>query len=61
MMVENDTKQLESILKRPCRLCDLETIARFKKYCFNFKFKPGKEQVIVDTLSSQSSSRIPLS
>ena len=29
----------------------LETIPRFKKYCFNFKFKPGKELVIVDTLS----------
>jgi hypothetical protein len=52
--VENDHKPLESILKKslaqaPPRLQRL--LLRLQKYTFNFRYKPGKELVVADTLS----------
>lgn len=54
IVVENDHKPLESILKKPLsqappRLQRL--LPRLQKYTFNFKYRPGKELVIADTLS----------
>lgn len=54
IVVENDHKPLESILKKPLsqappRLQRL--LLRLQKYTFNFKYRPGKELVIADTLS----------
>lgn len=54
IVVENDHKPLESILKKPLsqappRLQRL--LLGLQKYTFNFKYRPGKELVIADTLS----------
>ena len=54
MIVENDHKPLESILKKslvqsPPRLQRL--FLRLQKYCFEFKCTPGKDLIIADTLS----------
>lgn len=54
IVVENDHKPLESILKKPIsqappRLQRL--LLRLQKYTFNFKYRPGKELVIADPLS----------
>ena len=54
MIVENDHKPLESILKKslvqsPPRLQRL--FLRLQKFCFEFKCTPGKDLIIADTLS----------
>ena len=54
MIVENDHKPLESILKKslvqsPPILQRL--LFRLQKYCFEFKCTPGKDLIIADTLS----------
>ena len=54
VIVENDHKPLESILKKslvqsPPRLQRL--LLRLQKYCFDFKYTPGKDLIIADTLS----------
>ena len=54
MIVENDHKPLESILKKslvqsPPRPHML--LLSLQKYCFEFKYTPGKDLIITDTLS----------
>nr|XP_034322405.1 uncharacterized protein K02A2.6-like [Crassostrea gigas] len=54
IVVQNDHKPLESILKKPLsqappRLQRL--LLRLQKYTFNFKYRPGKELVVADALS----------
>jgi hypothetical protein len=54
ILVENDHKPLEIILKKslhnaPLRLQRM--LLRLQKYDFTYKHKPGKDLVVADTLS----------
>lgn len=54
IVVENDHKPLESILKKPQSQASLRLqrlLLRLQKYTLNFKYRPGKELVIAATLS----------
>lgn len=54
IVVENDHKPLESILKNPLSQAPprfQRLLLRFQKYTFNFKYRLGKELVNADTLS----------
>ena len=56
VLVENDHKPLEIILKKslddaPLRLRLQRMLLRLQKYDFTYKHKPGKDLVVADTLS----------